>query len=134
MLAVCADILRPWLGWLAAPGISAGALARNLQVSRDPDGFRRLRASCAADTHVTAPARQATMGRAAIIVAAKGGMLSEVTVGDFLELLDAEVQTQPRHDYGAVSWRMLRQIGVLGQRRRQRWLNCAPPGSAAPPG
>jgi hypothetical protein len=63
---------------------------------------------------MTAPARQATMGRAAILVAAKGGLLSEVSAGDFLELLDAEAQTQPRHDYSAVSWRLLRQLGVFG--------------------
>jgi hypothetical protein len=114
ILVVCSDIVRPSLSWLAAPGVSTWALARNLQMSRDPDGFAALQESCAADAHVTAPARQATMGRAAIIVAAKGGLLSEVTVGDFLELLDAEAQTQPRHDYSAVSWRMLRQLGVFG--------------------
>ena len=114
ILAVCADIIRPSLGWLAAPGVSTWALARNLQMSRDPDGFAALQSSCAADARVTAPARQATMGRAAILVAAGGGTLSEVTAGDFLELLDAEAQTQPRHDYSAVSWRMLRQLGVFG--------------------
>ena len=115
ILTVCADILRPSLGWLAAPGVSTWALARNLQFSRDPEGFAALQASCAADAHVTAPARQATVGRAAILVAAKGGLLSDVTAGDFLELLDAEAPTQPRHDYSAMSWRMLRQLGVFGQ-------------------
>jgi Phage integrase family len=114
IVAVCGDIVRPSLGWLAAPGVSTWALARNLQASRDPDGFAALQAACAADAHMTAPARQATVGRAAILVAAKGGLLSEVSAGDFLELLDAEAQTQPRHDYSAVSWRMLRQLGVFG--------------------
>jgi len=114
ILAVCADIIRPSPGWLAAPGVSTWALARNLQMSRDPCGFAALQASCAADAHMTAPARQATVGRAAILVAAKGGLLSEVTAGDFLELLDAEAPAQPRHDYSAVSWRMLRELGVFG--------------------
>jgi len=83
-------------------------------MSRDPGGFAALRASCAVDARVSAPSRQATVGRAAILVAAKGGVLSEVTAGDFLELLDAEARDRPRHDYSAVSWRMLRQLGIFG--------------------
>jgi hypothetical protein len=93
---VCADLVRPSLLWLAASGISAWALARNLQASRDPDGFARLRRACEADVHVTTSARQATMGRAAILVAAKGGTLGDVTAGDFLELLDVETQLDGR--------------------------------------
>ncbi len=115
ILAACADIIRPSLGWLAASGVSPWALARNLELSRDPAGFSRLRTVACSDTHISAAARWATIGRAAIIVAAKGGMLSDITAGDFLELLDAETQVQRRRDYSAVSWRMLHQLGVLGQ-------------------
>jgi hypothetical protein len=60
-------------------------------------------------------ARHATIGRTAIIMAAKGGMLAEIAAGDFLELLDAEreIHGRPR-DYSAVSWRLLRQAGAFG--------------------
>ncbi len=117
MLAVCADIVRPSVAWLAAPGISTWALARNLERSRDPAGFTRLRAACESDSHVTASARHATVGRAAIVVAAKGGTLSEVTAGDFLEVLDAEAPSAGRRrDYSAVSWRLLHQLGIFGAR------------------
>ena len=114
-LMVCADLIRPALGWLAAPGISCWALARNLQATRDPTGFARLRAACRADPHASPSASQATMGRAAVLVAAKGGTLNEVTAGDFLQLLDVEsgISGRPR-DYSAVSWRLLHQIGVFG--------------------
>jgi hypothetical protein len=42
--AVCADVLRPSLGWLAAGGCDHGGLARAMAASRDPGGFAQLRA------------------------------------------------------------------------------------------
>jgi hypothetical protein len=114
-LMVCADLVRPTVGWLAASSISTWALARNLKASRDPGGFGRLRAACETDPHVTPSARHATVGRAAILVAAKGGLLNDVAAGDFLELLDIETQIEGRpRDYSAASWRLLHGLGVLG--------------------
>ena len=56
------------------------------------------------------------MGRAAILVAAKGGTLDEVTVGDLLELLDIQSQLGGRsRDYSSVSWRLLHQLGILDE-------------------
>ena len=115
ILAVCADLFRPSLRWLAASGVSAGALARNLERARDRAGFARLREAVSAGTGVTDSARHATIGRAAIIAAAKGGTLADVRPGDFLELLEAERQVHGRsRDYSAVSWRLLRQAGAFG--------------------
>jgi hypothetical protein len=115
ILAICADLFRPSLRWLAASGVSAGALARNLERSRDRAGFARLRETVSAGTGITDSARHATIGRAAIIVAAKGGTLADVMPGDFLELLDAERQVHGQaRDYSAVSWRLLRQAGAFG--------------------
>ena len=112
---ICADLMRPSLRWLAALGVSTWALARNLRASRDPDGFARLHAACEDDPHVTPSARHATVGRAAILIAAKGGTLSDVTAGDFLELLDLQGRIGGRcRDYSAVSWRLLHRLGVLG--------------------
>jgi hypothetical protein len=117
ILVICADIVRPGLRWLTASGVSAGALARNLERTRDQAGLSRLRAALDGSGAVAAGARHATIGRAAIIMAAKGGMLAETAAGDFLELLDAEreVHGRPR-DYSAVSWRLLRQAGAFGPR------------------
>jgi hypothetical protein len=115
ILAICADLFRPSLRWLAASGVSAGALARNLERSRDRAGFVGLRETVSAGTGVTDSARHATTGRAAIIVAAKGGVLADVMPGDFLELLDAERQVHGRpRDDSAMSWRLLRQAGAFG--------------------
>ncbi len=113
-LMVCADLVRPTVHWLATSSISSWALARNLQTSRDPDGFGRLRAMCEADRHVTPSARHATVGRTAIVVAAKGGTLNDITAGDFLELLDVETDIDGPRDYSAVSWRLLHGLGAFG--------------------
>ena len=115
VLAASADIIRPSLSWLAVSGISPWGLARTLEAGRDPAGFARLRAAADEAGQVTAGAREATIGRAAVLIAAKGGTLADVTVGDFLELLDAEQQGRGRRrDYSAVSWRLLRQAGAFG--------------------
>jgi hypothetical protein len=55
------------------------------------------------------------VGRAAILVAAKGGTLNDVTAGDLPELLDVETQAdRRRRNYSAVSWRLLHRVGILG--------------------
>jgi hypothetical protein len=120
ILAVCADIIRPGLPWLAASGVSAGALARNLERARDQAGLARLRKALGSSGPAAAGARHATIGRAAVIMAAKGGTLAEIAVGDFLELLDAEREARGRpRDYSAVSWRLLRQAGAFGPQAPQ---------------
>ena len=50
-----ADLVRPSVRWLASPGVSTWALARNLQATRDRHGFARLQAGL--------PARPAHDGR-----------------------------------------------------------------------
>ena len=44
--AICADLIRPSLGWLVSAASIKGALARDLAQARDPDGFARLKAQC----------------------------------------------------------------------------------------
>jgi len=116
ILAVCADIVRPSLPWLTASGVSPGALARNLERTRDQAGLSRLRKAID-DGAVSVGARHAAIRRAAVIMAAKGGTLAEIVAGDFLALLDAEREARNRtRDYSAVSWRLLRQAGAFGPR------------------
>jgi hypothetical protein len=115
ILAMAADVIRPSLDWLAAPGVSTWALARTLEPGRDPAGFARLREAVSQAGQLAAKARHVTIGRAAVIVAARGGTLADVTAGDFLELLDAERCHRSRPGpYSAVTWRLLRQAGVFG--------------------
>ena len=77
ILAVCADIVRPCLPWLAASGVSPWALARNLERTRDQAGFARLREAIGDGA---SPGRGTARGhrRAAVVMAAKGGTLAEI--------------------------------------------------------
>ena len=113
--AICADIVRPSLAWLAAGGRDHGELARAMAVLRDPEGFARLRALCDSDPAVSKTARSRTLRRAAVILAAKGGTLAEITIGDVLELLDTEAAVHgAARGEAAACYRLLRQMGIFG--------------------
>jgi hypothetical protein len=49
-----------------------------------------------------------------VIVAAKGGMLADITIGDVLEILDAEVDLRGQTRSGAATVRVLREMGIFG--------------------
>jgi hypothetical protein len=117
LIAVIAgDVVRPSLAWLAAAGCDA-ELARAMAAFRDPQGFARLGDLCdhGPGGPVTKTARHHTLRRAAVILAAKGGMLDGIQVGDVLELLDTEAGV-PGAATGeaAACYRLLRQLGTFG--------------------
>ena len=73
------------------------------------------RALCDADPHVSAVSASHTVYRAAELAAAKGGQLSDITAGDFLELLDIELDALASVPGDvAVSYRMLHAMGIFG--------------------
>jgi hypothetical protein len=113
--AICSDILRPTLVWLVAGGRDHAELARAMAMLRDPEGFARLRAVCDGDPAVPKAARSRTLRRAAVILAAKGGTLAGISIGDVLELLDTEagVHGAARGD-SAACYRLLREMGIFG--------------------
>jgi hypothetical protein len=82
--------------------------------SRDPDGFLRLQASCDADPHVRTLTASHALHRTAEIVAAKGGTVADITIGDILELLDTEagILAAATGDT-AVFYRKLREMGIF---------------------
>jgi hypothetical protein len=94
-----------------------GSLVRTLGASRDPEGFARLAEHCDHDPGVSVTARAHTLCRVALIMAAKGGALAEITVGDVLELLEAEADAPSGISAGTtVFYRMLHDSGVLGEK------------------
>ena len=65
--------------------------------ARDPDGIRPAASAVRATTRdLPAAAGTHTLHRAAVILAAKGGLVADITVGDVLELLDAEADGPPQ--------------------------------------
>ena len=114
VLVICGDLVRPSLSCLVAGAAGKGSLIRNLARIRDPHGFARLGQLCDADPHVSAVAASLTLRRSAEIIAAKGGMLADITVGDALELMDREAESFscPVRDH-KVFYRMLRELGIF---------------------
>ena len=114
-VAISADVLRPSLCWLVGGGLAnGGRLVRYLAASRDPEGFTRLATACDDDPGVSPSARSQTIYRAALIVAAKGGTLNDIVVGDVVELLDAQIERRisPPSER-MLLYRLLYQMGIF---------------------
>jgi len=116
VVAICADVIRPSLEWFVSGAAAQGHLVPLFTRSRDPEGFARLRAHCEADPDVSPAAARLTLYRTVVIVAAKGGVLDDIAVGDVLEFLDAEAQARTKVTSGtAVFYRMLHKMGIFGE-------------------
>ena len=116
-VVIAADAVRPTMGWMVrgGPARGGGLFVRTMRAIRDRDGFARLADACATDAAVSAVARGHVLYRAAIIMAAKGGTLANITVGDVTELLDAQAGTHASPAAGSVLfYRLLHQLGILG--------------------
>jgi hypothetical protein len=113
LVIVGADLVRPSLEWLLTGG-KKRKLVRNMVHGRDGAGFDRLRRLCEQDPAIKLAALQDIMFRSAVIAAAKGGTLADITVGDVLEILDAESAVRGRADSASATVRVLREAGVFG--------------------
>jgi hypothetical protein len=121
MLLICADVIRPSLGWLLAPATPAGLSAEMARV-RDPAGFAALAAAAQA-AHVNSHTTQLALRRIAAILAAKGGPVADITIGDCLELLQIAGELLRSSDATSpYFYQLLRAAGIFG--------GAAPPGRA----
>jgi Phage integrase family len=119
MLLVCADVIRPSLGWLLAPATPAGLSAEMARV-RDPAGFAALAAAAQA-AQVNSHTTQLALRRVASILAAKGGQVADITIGDCLELLQITGDLLRSSDATSpYFYQLLRAAGIFG--------DTAPPG------
>ncbi|WP_204080041.1 tyrosine-type recombinase/integrase [Mycobacterium riyadhense] len=134
--AIAVDLIRPSPFWLAT-----ATFRRGLSVVvdyRDPDGLSRLRALCAADADICKEVANRTVNRTALILAAKGGILADITPGDVLELFDAEASAHTAslgathlfyrvlHELGgfdAQAPATLRELRALGQRTPEQLID-----------
>jgi hypothetical protein len=121
MLLVCADVIRPSPGWLLAPATPAG-LAAEMARARDPAGFASLDAVCQA-AHINSHTTQQAVRRVAVVLAAKGGVVADIVIGDCLELMQiAGDLLRGREATSPYFYQLLRAAGVFGA--------AAPPGRA----
>jgi len=113
-LLVSGDVIRPTLGWLLTPATPHGLVA-DLARTRDPDGFATLTTLCRTDV-VNAHTTQLALRRIATIVAAKGGRIADINIGDCLELLrlvdDSQASPAASSPY---FYQLLRTAEVFGE-------------------
>ena len=113
---ICADVIRPSLGWLLRFAPARRNLATEMARTRDAAAFADLARLCSSGA-VRVQAGQLALTRVAIIMAAKGGPVGAVRVGDCVELL-ALARTQAASEAHANSplfYQLLRAHGVLGE-------------------
>jgi hypothetical protein len=85
-LLVFGDVIRPSIGWLLTSSAPHRLVEEMIRI-RDGSAFATLTGLC--DTAgVGITARGIALHRIAVIMAAKGGMMSDITVGDCVELQD----------------------------------------------
>ena len=92
---ICGDVIRPSLSWLLLPATPKN-LAAEMARSRDPGGFAALAALARTDP-ASAATKDLAARRIAAILAAKGGAIADITVGDCLELLGTARRRPRQH-------------------------------------
>ncbi|MFD1548025.1 site-specific integrase [Nonomuraea guangzhouensis] len=130
---IFADVVRPALRWLVCVPSIKSELADGLALERDPGGFGRLREHCRTHSGITKQAARLTAQRAAVIVAAKGGTLADITVGDVLELVDTETETLAAWPRAVpVFYQVLRDLELLGEQAPLRFRQLRTGGQLTP--
>jgi integrase len=108
---ISGDVIRPSLSWLLTPGtvqILTAAMARD----RDPEGFAALVTVCRKDpanTHT----KDGALRRIATIMAAKGGMVGDITAGDCVEMVELLLGITGPVDTSAYFYQLLHAMGVF---------------------
>lgn len=116
LVLICGDVIRPSLDWLARFPPARRGLAEELGRARDPEMFARLTTLCHQEAGKT-QAGQTALTRIAMIMAAKGGTVADVSVGDCLQLVEVTDQTGANLHGGVhtpLFYQLLRSVGVLG--------------------
>jgi hypothetical protein len=117
LVLICAEVIRPSLPFLLASAPTRKNLASEMARTRDAKGFERLAQCLGAGAVGLEPAQQA-LTRVACIMAAKGGLSGDVTVGDCVELLELTRQMggdAEAHARSSLFYQALRQSGTLGE-------------------
>jgi integrase-like protein len=113
---ICADVIRPGARWLLTCPAAPRNLAAEMARTRDPAAFAGLAALCQSGS-VGAYARLTALGNIAVIMAAKGGVPADITVGDCIELLDVVAAARTGddgHAHSPLFYQLLRSQGAFG--------------------
>ncbi len=96
LVLICADVIRPGLDWLLRFAPARHNLATEMARTRDPAAFAALAALCK-QGGVGLQSEQQALTQVAVIMAAKGGLVEQVRVGDCVELARRRGRTHACH-------------------------------------
>jgi hypothetical protein len=112
LMLVCGDVIRPGLAWMLTRGHKY--LAPVMAETRDPDGFARLRGLAEAGPASARKDARLAATRVATLLACKGGVISDITVGDCVELADTQRRVHVRGGQQKVDFYLrLRALGIF---------------------
>ena len=86
LVLVCADVIRPSLSWLLNSAAARRGLAVEMARTRDPGGVRRPDQPGCTAGGVARQAGQQALTQIAVVMAANGGTVGDLGIGDCLEV------------------------------------------------
>jgi hypothetical protein len=117
MVLICADVIRPSLGWLLRFAPARKGLAAEMARTRDTVAFAALTELCT-QAQAGLQSGQQALTRIAVILAVKGGVVADIAVGDCVELLrvtDGMRASTEAHAHSPLFYQLLRAHGVLDE-------------------
>ncbi|MFD4948915.1 hypothetical protein ACFVYE_46020 [Streptomyces sp. NPDC058239] len=112
LMLIRGDVIRPGLPWMLTR--THRYLASVMAEVRDPDGFARLHKLAASGPASSGKDAQIAATRIATLLACKGGGINNITVGDCVELVDAQRRVHARGGQKKADFYLrLRALGVL---------------------
>jgi len=112
LMLICADVIRPSMAWLLSRG--SCTLTTGMARYRDAEGFAALEQVIAADPAITNANAQPAKARIAVILASKGGRITDITVGDCVQFYDTHSLARPQGAPGKkLFYMLLHRAGVF---------------------
>ncbi|WP_406385199.1 hypothetical protein [Streptomyces sp. NBC_01618] len=112
LMMICGDVIRPGLPWMLTR--THRYLASVMAGVRDPDGFARLHQPAESGPASSRKDAQVAATRIATLLACKGGQIRDITVGDCVELVDAQRRVHARGGQKKVDFYLrLRALGIF---------------------
>ena len=111
-MLICGDVIRPGLAWMVTRAHRYLALV--MAETRDPAGFARLRELAEAGPASALEDARYAATRVATLMACKGGVVSDITVGDCVEMADTQRRVHSRGGQRKVDFYLrLRALGIF---------------------
>jgi hypothetical protein len=112
LMLICGDVIRPGMAWMLTR--THRYLASTMAQTRDPDGFARLDHLAATGPAGARLDAQIAATKVATVLACKGGGVTQITVGDCVELVDTQRRVHVRGGQKTVDFYLrLRALGIF---------------------